>query len=199
MPNIDTSTIEGFDSMSAEEKVSALLKYEVPEAFDSSKYVLKSVFDKKASETAELSKKLNSKLSESEQAEAAKAKEMQDLRDELQNTKNALDNVLKEKQISDFTARYISQGYSKELAAEKAKAMQSGDTNKIFECEEKFQKEFEKTLKERLINGTPKPDGAGGSDGNDKPKDAAVEKAKEIVNARFGGNKNYNDVINAYK
>ena len=197
MPNIDTSTIEGFDSMSAEEKVKALLEVEVPEKFDQSKYVLKSVFDKKASETAELSKKLNSKLSEDEQAEAAKLKEMQDLKDELQSTREKLDSVLKEKQISDYTARYVAQGYSKELAAEKAKAMQNGDMNKVFECEEKFQKEFEKALHEKLINGTPKPDGAG-ANSNDK-EDAAVRKARELVSARFGGNKNYEDVISKYK
>lgn len=31
MPTIDTSTIEGFEGMSAEQKVEALLKAEIPE------------------------------------------------------------------------------------------------------------------------------------------------------------------------
>ena len=70
MSNIDTSHIEGFDGMTAEQKVEALLKLEIPEAVDLSGFVKKSVFDAKASEAAELSKKLKGKMSEDELAEA---------------------------------------------------------------------------------------------------------------------------------
>ena len=38
MPTIDTSTIEGFEGMSAEQKVEALLKAEIPEKVDLSLY-----------------------------------------------------------------------------------------------------------------------------------------------------------------
>ena len=34
MPNIDTSTIEGFDAMSAEDQVKALLGLDIPEKVD---------------------------------------------------------------------------------------------------------------------------------------------------------------------
>ncbi len=61
MPNIDTSTIEGFDSMTAEQKVEALLKAEIPEKVDLSRYVSKETFDKKASEASALSKQLKDK------------------------------------------------------------------------------------------------------------------------------------------
>ncbi len=50
MATIDTSTIEGFDGMTADEKVAALLGVEIPEAVDLSGYVVKSVFDTKATE-----------------------------------------------------------------------------------------------------------------------------------------------------
>ena len=58
MANIDTATIEGFEGMTAEEKVSALLKLDIPDAVDLSKFVSKETFDKKASEAANLSKQL---------------------------------------------------------------------------------------------------------------------------------------------
>lgn len=58
MPNIDVSTIQGFDAMSADEKVSALLAYEIPENVDMTKYVSKETFDKKASEAAKLARDL---------------------------------------------------------------------------------------------------------------------------------------------
>ena len=56
--NIDTSTIEGFDGMTAEQKVEALLKVEVPEKVDLSGYIQKSQFDKVSSELAEAKKTL---------------------------------------------------------------------------------------------------------------------------------------------
>ena len=49
MPTIDTTTIEGFDAMSAEEKLAAVLQIEIPEKVDLTKYIAKSTFDKKAS------------------------------------------------------------------------------------------------------------------------------------------------------
>ena len=54
--NIDTTTIEGFDSMTPEQKVEALLKVEVPDKVDLSGYVKKDLFDKTASELAEAKK-----------------------------------------------------------------------------------------------------------------------------------------------
>ena len=52
MPTISTESIEGFDSMTTEQKVEALLKVEVPERIDLSGYVKKDLFDKTASELA---------------------------------------------------------------------------------------------------------------------------------------------------
>ena len=54
MPTIDTSTIEGFEGMSAEQKVEALLKAEIPEKVDLSLYVSKDTADKYATEAAEV-------------------------------------------------------------------------------------------------------------------------------------------------
>ena len=68
MPTISTESIEGFDSMTAEQKVEALLKVEVPDKVDLSGYIQKSQFDKVSSELAEAKKTLKGKLSEDEAA-----------------------------------------------------------------------------------------------------------------------------------
>ena len=71
MATIDTSTIEGFDGMTADEKVTALLGLQIPDAVDLSGYVAKSVFDTKATEAANLSKQLRAKTTEAETATGA--------------------------------------------------------------------------------------------------------------------------------
>ena len=71
MATIDTSTIEGFDGMTADEKVTALLGLQIPDSVDLSGYVAKSVFDTKATEAATLSKQLKAKTTEAETATGA--------------------------------------------------------------------------------------------------------------------------------
>ena len=68
MANIDTSTIEGFDDMTADEKVTALLGFQIPDPVDLSGYVKKDVFDAKATEAASLAKQLKTKTTEAETA-----------------------------------------------------------------------------------------------------------------------------------
>ena len=62
---VDTSKINGFDALDENaKKALAGLEVEVPEP-DYTGYVKKEVFDKKASEAADLSKQLKSKMTES--------------------------------------------------------------------------------------------------------------------------------------
>lgn len=73
MATIDTSTIEGFDSMTAEEKVTALLGFQIPDAVNLTGFVRKDVFDAKATEAANLSKQLRTKTTDAETAATALA------------------------------------------------------------------------------------------------------------------------------
>ena len=68
MANIDTSMIEGFDGMTADEKVTALLGLQIPDPVDLSGYVKKDVFDAKATEASSLAKQLKTKTVEAETA-----------------------------------------------------------------------------------------------------------------------------------
>lgn len=190
MATIDTTQITGFDTMTAEQKVEALTKFELPDAPDMTKFVSKETFDKKATEAAALSKQLREKMTEDEAKKADDAKALADMKAEIESLR-------KDKAVSEYTARYIALGYDKELAADTAKAMADGDMAKVFANGEKHRDALEKKIKEDLMNGTPKPGGAGGDDKKDE--DAAVAKAREIAKARGGGDKSYNDILAKYK
>ena len=77
MAKIDTSTIEGYAEMTADQKVAALEALTVPDAVDLSQYVSKATFDKKATEAAESSRQLkalkDATLTEEERFKAEKA------------------------------------------------------------------------------------------------------------------------------
>lgn len=188
MPFIDVSTIEGFDSMTAEQKVEALTKFEIPESVDLSRYVSKEVFDKKASEAAGLSKQLKEKMTEDEKKAAETDEANRKILEELEQLR-------KDKTISELTAKYLNLGYDAELAKETAEAMQSGNMEKVFANGAKHKEALEKKIMEDLMNKTPKPDGAGG---NDDKTDFAVKKAKELAAARIGSGKQYENVMNQY-
>lgn len=190
MANIDVSTIEGFDGMTAEQKLEAVLKLDIPEKVDLNKYVSKDVFDKKASEAADLSKQLKAKMTDEEAAKAENDKTLSDLKSELETLR-------KEKTVADFTAKYIKLGYDEELAVSTAKAMADGDMETVFKNGADHRAAMEKKIKEDLMNKTPRPDGAGGK--TDKETDAAVEKAKEIMKSRRSGGKEYDDIMSKYK
>ena len=186
---IDTAQIEGFDGMTAEQKLDAVLKLDIPDAPDMSKFVSKETFDKKASEAANLTKQLRDKMTEDEQKKADDEKALADMKAEIEALR-------KDKTISTYTASYLKLGYDADLAASTAKAMADGDMDTVFKNGEAHKAALEKKIKEDLMNKTPKPDGAGGVD---KKDDSDIAKAKELAKAKHGGDKAYNDIMDKYK
>ena len=170
--NIDTSTIEGFDGMTAEQKVDALLKIDVPEKVDLTGYVKKDLFDKTASELAEAKKAAKAKMSEEEQAAAERDAKWAEMEAKLQ----ALEM---EKTISTYKASYLAMnGYDEKLAQETAEALAKGDMAKVFANQQKAMEAHDKALKAELLRNTPKPEGAGGGDNHDE--DPSVELARKL-------------------
>lgn len=154
---IDTSTIQGFDGMNAEQKLAALLGMDIPEP-DMSGFVRKDVFDAKASEAANLSKQLKAKMTDEEVAKAAEAAARQELEDKY-------NELLKRTTISDYKAKYLAMGYDEKLAADTAQAMADGNIEKVFSNAEKFKAELEKKIKADILKDTPRP----GTDNGGKP------------------------------
>ena len=191
MPTIDTTTIEGFDAMSDADKLSALLKFEIPEKVDLSQYVSKQTFDKTSSELAEKKRLLNDRMSEDERTKAEAETQMKDLQSKY-------DALLKENTISKYKAEYLAQGYSDELAGKAAKAMADGDTAKVFEYAKTAKAEFEKTLKAELLKGTPKPGGNEPDEGgNEKPY--SIKLAEDIGKRNAESAKQTNTILDKYK
>nr|DAR72332.1 MAG TPA: hypothetical protein [Caudoviricetes sp.] len=149
MGKIDISKIEGYNEMSAEDKVKALESYEYADT-DYTGYVRKDVFDKTASELAQKKKELKEKMSEDEQ----KAQEDKEAREKLQAD---YESLLRENKISKYKANYLSMGYDSKLADEMAVAMADGDVDKLFKNQVKQNEILEKKIKAEILAGTPKP------------------------------------------
>ena len=149
MANIDVSQIDGYSEMSAEDKVKALESLNLPEP-DYSGYVKKDIYDKTASELATKKKELTEYMSEEE---AQKVKDQED-REKLQKNYDAL---LQEVTESKHEKRFLTLGYSESLASDSAKALTSGDYDKVFEDMKKHLTAFEKQIRAELLKDTPKP------------------------------------------
>ena len=170
---IDTTKIPGFEGL-PEDARSAILEMEFDDAPDMSRFVEKSVFDKKASEASELSKKLRERMSEEEAAKEKAA-------EELAAAMARLEELERNNAISEFTTQFMSIGYSEELAKSTATALQKGDTTTMFKNHAKFVVEREKALKSELMKNTPTPPAGEGTKGvtkDDLKKMSLVEKQK---------------------
>lgn len=165
MAKIDTKLITGYEQMTLEQKVAALEAYNHPDP-DYSGYVKKDLYDKAASDAASWKKKHNELLTEDERKKQEDA-------DALANMKKELDELRKDKTISEYTAKFIAQGYDEKLAADTAKAMADGNTDKVFANQQVFLETYAKQVKASAMQGTPKPASGSGSNGADFSKKAA--------------------------
>ena len=185
---ISTDSIQGFAEMSDADKVNALLGLDVPDPVDLSGYVKKEVFDAKATEAANLSKQLKGKMTEDEAKKAEEEKARAELEGKYQE-------LLKKSTIADHTANFLALGYDKDLARSTAEALYDGDMNKVFENQLKFNEAREKQLRAELVKKDPRPDGAGGGDGDTK---SDVDLAKRLAARRAASRKESDDVMKYY-
>lgn len=193
MPTISTDGIENFDSMTAEQKVEALLKVEIPEAVDLTGYVKKSLLDAKLSELAKVKDELKTKLTEDEKRQLAETEAKAADAQKYADLEAKYNEILKKSTISEYKAKYLAQGYDESLAEDTAKALESGDMSKVFENAEKYKTALEAKIKADLMDNTPKPNGGAG--GNVNP---VVEQAKNIGKAKAEANKASADVLKHY-
>lgn len=169
MAKIDTKLITGYEQMTLEQKVAALEAYNHPDP-DYSGYVKKDLYDKAASEAASWKKKHNELLTEDERKKQEDA-------DALANMKKELDELRKDKTISEFKAKLIAQGYDEALASDTAQAMADGDTAKVFANQGKFLEDYAKKVKADAMKKTPKPPAGDGSSDIDYSK--KIEEAQQ--------------------
>lgn len=156
MAKIDTTLIEGYESMSTDEKLAALESFEmeIPKP-DYTGYVKKDKLDKAAHDAAEWKKKYNAQLSDDEKAR-------QELIEANESMKAELATMKRDKNISLYTAQFTSQGYDVDLAASTATAMADGDMDTVFANQQKFIDQLKADAEKAKIKSTGKPGAAGG-------------------------------------
>ena len=150
-----TDRIAGYAEMSAEDKLKAL---EALEETDNSAELerMKNAVSKANSEAAAWKKKHNELLGEEERHNQEQA-------DHLAQVEKKLADLLKEKTVSEYTAKFLGMGYEESLAKETAQAMADGDTEKVFANQVKFNDALKKAAIADKLKNTPRP--GVGSDG----------------------------------
>lgn len=152
---MDITKIEGYaETMTAEEKLALLAKYETPSP-DYTGWIKKDSFDKTASELAEARKQLKAKMTEDERKEAERAASEA-------ATKAELEALRKEKAVSESKAQFLALGYEEKLAAETAKALAGGDMEKVFANQKVHIENVRKIERAAALAGDPKPPAGGG-------------------------------------
>ena len=153
MAKVDTSKIENFDSMSAEEKLNALLGYEfeAPKADESDelKRIRKALNDA-SSEAANYKRALREKQSEAERAEADRLENEKKLQDELAAYRT-------KERISTYQAKLMSVGFDSETASIMAKSLPEGVSDEYFAVTKTFLDNQRQTLMSEALDKQPKP------------------------------------------
>lgn len=196
MANISTESIEGFEGMTPEEKVEALLKLDIPEEVDLSGYVKKSVFDAKAAEASDLSKKLKGKLTEDEQRKAAEEEAKQQEAQKFADLESKYQELLKQSTLKEHTISLNGLGFDDKLAADTAVAIVDGDAAKLFKNMKTFLEGFRKSVEKELMDKNPGVNGNGGQ--NKEEADKAVEFAKGLLGSKKETGTGYSDVMKQY-
>ena len=152
MSKINVASIEGYESMTAEEKIAALESYEFeatkPEKDDAEVVKLKNALSNANSQAAEFRRQLREKQTEQERAEAERA-EAEKAKDER------LRELERKITVGDYLANCLSLGYEKGLAQRAAEAMADNDAAAIMECQREFLEAKTKELEAAALNKQP--------------------------------------------
>ena len=164
---LDTSKIEGYAEMSAEEKVKALEALEIEDnAAELERY--KNATTKANSEAAEYKRKLKALEEKASQGSSDTEKQIADLKEQIET-------LNREKSISERTASFLKIGMSEDIAGKCSEAFTNGDSEAFFAAMGSFITEHDKAFKAELLKSTPRPGSEGG-----KAPEMTKEKLKKM-------------------
>ena len=169
---MDTTKIEGYENMTAEEKIAALEAYE----FDTSGYVSKAKLDKATADAAEWKRKYNSTLSEAEQQRNA-AEEARVA------TETRLAELERKDKISTAKDKYIASGFSVDLALATAEAFVDGNMDVVLANISKHAEIVATAAKDKALKETPTPPASGNP--NPGKIDYAAEREKALAEGNY--------------
>lgn len=163
---MDTTKIEGYENMTAEQKVAALEAYE----FDTSGLVSKATLDKATADAAEWKRKYNSKLTEAEQQKQADE-------EARKATEDRLAELERKDKISTTKDQYIKSGFSPDLALATAEAFVDGKMDVVLSNITKHATDIAEAAKDKALKETPTPPASGNSNPGTINYDAEIAKA----------------------
>ena len=147
---LDTSRIAGWDDLSAEDRVKALLEQEIeveqPEPADTLR--LKNALNKACEEAASYKKALREKQTEAERAEADRAEREKALQDELASYRDR-------ERISTYKANLMGAGIDEPTADLMAKSLPEGVSDEYFLATKSFLDNQRQKLLTESINKQP--------------------------------------------
>lgn len=175
---IDTSKIEGYAEMTAEQKLQALESFEYDDgAAEVKRY--KDAVSKANSEASDWKKKHNALLSEEERKQQEIEATLKDLQE-----KNAA--YEQRERISAAKAAFLANGFDEAGATAAAEAFISGDTQKFASAMKTYRSAVETQLKSSLMDETPRPEGGAQQSGMDYGKAIADADARgDLVAAAY--------------
>lgn len=163
---VDVTQIEGYDTMTAEEKVAALEGFEMkPDTSEADN--LKALLSKRNSENANLTKQLREKMTAEEQAKADREAEMR-AKDEK------IAELEKKDRIATFTNSYMSIGFGADEAQRQAELLYEGDFASVIA---NHKSHIENIQKQAMSDAITKSHLSDGEPPTPKTDDSALRKA----------------------
>lgn len=148
---IDTTKIDGYAEMTAEQKLAALEGYEIeaPGPDNSELQRLKDALTKSNSEAAEYKRQLRAKQTDEEAraAEAARAQEAM---------QQELEGLRRDKAVGEYKAKFLGLGYDADSAATAAEALQKGDFEVVFAAQAALIENVKKSAVAGALDKQPK-------------------------------------------
>ncbi|MBQ0097904.1 MAG: hypothetical protein KBS62_03085 [Oscillospiraceae bacterium] len=164
MAKFDTSKIENFDELSADELRELFRNTEIPDNNDDEeKTKLKNALNKATSEASGYKKQLREQMSEAERQKAEK-EESDKEKDEL------IAKYQRNETVSNYTTKLVSLGLDEASAKKSAEALPNGIGDDFFTGISNYKTQFEKNIRADLTKKTPRPNG-GSEKGNHTAKD----------------------------
>ena len=149
MAKFDVSKIEGYENMTAEEKIKALEGYEYDDgSSEIERY--KNAASKANSEAADWKRKHNALLSEDE-------KKKQEQADYIAALEKQNKELLERETMATYKTELVKMGYSEKLASETASALCAGDIVKVMKNQAVFVEEQKKIILAEAVKNTPAP------------------------------------------
>jgi len=151
--NIDTTAIEGYAEMTAEEKVKALEAFTYEDYSEENAKLKKAVTDA-THEAAESKKALKA-------TQDAQKKDKGSDSETIASLQEMVETLTRERDLGKLSSAFVAIGYDAALADEKATAYFDRDLDKVLDCERRFLIDHDKAYKADLMKNTPRPDKVG--------------------------------------